>query len=64
MQFLKSLQGSKRAITIRPVSIESTLLLFLLPINLLAQKMSKFFSETFTKQLFKALYKRSSNELI
>ena len=35
MDFSKSLQGSKSAITMRPVSIESNLLLFLLIQNFL-----------------------------
>ena len=37
MYFSKSLQGIKSAITMRPVSIESTLLLFLLTENFLVK---------------------------
>ena len=37
MRFSKSLQGSKCAITMRPISIESTLLLFLLIQNFLGE---------------------------
>ena len=40
MHFSKSLQGSKSAITMLPVSIESTSLLFLLIENFLVQRRS------------------------
>ena len=41
MHFAKSLQGSKSVITMRPLSIESTLLLFLLYIELPCRYISK-----------------------
>ena len=43
MHFSKSLQGSKCAITMRPVSIESTLLLFLLIHNFLVYLNKKLY---------------------
>ena len=54
MDFSKSPQGSQRAITMRPTSIESTFLLFLLILNFLAASIDTKFVIFFGRFLFMA----------